>query len=465
MSDDPSHRDADHNPRSVGMKAASIAWGIALATWGLTVAVAEDSGSNGWPAHAREDLPMAGVFFGHHLMGEDTGNGILFRHAASRRFRAERTGAITAVRHNNRTLLQANIADRCRDGNVWCRCKDNDLDRYTCGYILANSYSVGNGGLIAIEIQSDDGSDHHLPSGEVLASVAQQYVPLRIAEQVYPVLELAAPAVLQAGRIYHVVYHQLNPPSDCPVGAGYSVSEAAHCDRTKGMVGLNGISFNATTDRGPWLGRTAAVLTKQSSDDPWVLDPDNLSWLEVRYDDGTWTGDAYTYNDGASTARSIEGQHLVRQVFTVTDKARDVDGIWLRAGRAPDSGTGTLSCVIRGSEGTAAMASFAASSFPVCGGVCGEWAYSGLSAPLTLLPGQTYSVEFSAQQKGHFLVTTGFPLAYAPYSSESRNTWEDARAEYSNDNGRTWLPFTGTYHPERDLSVLFTVVGMPRSLP
>jgi len=156
------------------------------------------------------------------------------------------------------------------------------------------------------------------------------------------------------------------------------VEQAAQCDRTSGLIGLNGISFTGSQDRGPWLGRTAAILTRHSPTDEWSIDPDNLSWFEIQYSDDVWTGDAYTYNDGASTVRTVGGDQKIRHLFTVHDADRHVDGVWLRAGRASQL---------------------------------------------------------------------------------------DAGAQYSTDGGEDWSAFTGTYHPDRDLSLLFTIVGMPRFLP
>ncbi|HIG42318.1 MAG TPA: hypothetical protein EYQ14_17530, partial [Gammaproteobacteria bacterium] len=169
---------------------------------------------------------MGGLFYGHPLFGEQTGNGILFGYEASRRFRVERDGVITAIRHNNRTLLQSNIDKRCRDNNIWCECKIAGLDLYTCGYHLANSYSLGNGGLVTVEIHADDGSSQHLPTGTALGVIKEPYIPLEIADQVYPIFEFESPVTVKAGSIYHLVYRQLNPPTICTKRGGYAVTEA-----------------------------------------------------------------------------------------------------------------------------------------------------------------------------------------------------------------------------------------------
>ena len=430
-----------------------------------SAAGADEAPDGAWPVEADEALPMGGLFYGHPLMGEQTGNGILFGYEASRRFRTERNGLVTALRHNNRTLIQRNIDDRCRDNNIWCACKEGGLDRFTCGYHLANSYSLGNGGLVTIEIHADDGSDQHLPTGTALGVIKESYVPLEIADQVYPILELDAPVAVEAGRIYHLVYRQLNPPTRCTKRGGYTVAEAAGCDRDSGLIGLNGIWFSPTEDRGPWLGEIAAILTRHSAEEGWTIDPDNLSWFEIRYSDGIWTGDAYTYNDGAATAQVVSGNNQIRQRFTVSGADRPVDGVWLRAGRRSNVEEGALRVELA-EEGkrVSARGLFAAEDFRECSGGCGSWAYAAFDRVVTLKIGFNYVVAFSAPERAVYTATSGFPLNYTPYDSKVRNIWKNAGAEFSADGGATWSPFSGAYHPNRDLSLLFTVVGMPRSL-
>jgi hypothetical protein len=243
------------------------------------------------------------------------------------------------------------------------------------------------------------------------------------------------------------------------------VEQAAQCDRTSGLIGLNGISFTGSQDRGPWLGRTAAILTRHSPTDEWSIDPDNLSWFEIQYSDDVWTGDAYTYNDGASTVRTVGGDQKIRHLFTVHDADRHVDGVWLRAGRASQLDAGALLVQLQQGETVHARGMFSAEDFQLCSGGCGNWAFAPFDHAIRLKLGERYAVTFSAPDGAQYSATSGFPLDYSPYDSGTRNNWRDAGAQYSTDGGGDWSAFTGTYHPDRDLSLLFTIVGMPRFLP
>lgn len=416
---------------------------------------------------------MGGVFYGNPTSGEGTGNGSLFLSQASRRFRAERSGQIDAVRHNNRTLSAATIADRCNatPGSVWCECVDGGLDEYTCGYHLSNSYHVGNGGSVSIEIQSDDGTTEHLPSGVVLGRTVSPYVPVDIADQHYPIFDLEAPAELQGGCIYHVVYRQLNPPTACTSWNQPAV-DAANCDQDKGAIGLNGIQFTAESPDsprfGPWHGDAAAILTQQEADGAWHLDPNNLSWFEVRYTDGTWMGDGVAQYRGESDgggAQIFGAGEQVRQRFNVRVADREVDGIWLYARRLSAT-AGAISATLAADDETPlATAALTAAEFELCAPACSRWAYAELSESVTLDQDQAYSLTLETTEPNSYLVSSGFPLDYSPYSSTCQSPWHDAQAEYSDDGGSSWSGFAADYHPSRDISLLFTIVGMPRALP
>jgi hypothetical protein len=419
-------------------------------------------------------LNMGGLFYGNPVAGEHTGNGVLFTHQASRRFRAEKTGFINGVRYNNRTLTQANISDRCETtpDSVWCRCENAGLDEYTCGYHLGNSYSVGNGGSISIEIQADDGSPEHLPTGVSLAKTATPFIPLDHPEMHYPKFDFVSPAQLQAGSIYHIVYKQLNPPNCIP--RGQTTSNAFYCDRDKGAVGLNGIHFRNISDAlhrfGPWHGDTSAILTQQEANGEWVLNKNNLSWLEVRYTDGTWIGDSvarYASDVEGKGGRTFGATKQVRQKFTVTKASRNIDGIWIYA-RKLLSNSGNITVKLASENGTViATTTLQANDFELCATACSRWVYADLSSTM-LENGATYTLTLTTNKNESYHIGTGFPLDYGSYQSTARNVWKDAAAEYSSNSGTSWQGFagsTGNYFAKRDLGLLFTIVGKPRFLP
>ena len=438
-----------------------------------------------WPANHNNDLPMGGVFYGNYEAGLYSGNNPIAVES-SRRFRAERDGFINAVRYQNRTLSDAVIEGRCNPSapdSVWCKCVDAGLDKYSCGYTLGNSYSVGNGGSIVIEVRADDGTENGFPSDQLLGRTRGEFVPMDNASQNYPILELESPVELEAGKVYHLVYRNLNPPGNCRL-QGLNTSDAARCPRNQGAIGLNGTWFanNALDDDsdtyGPFRGSASLNLFRNNTNGPWSSRTNNLSWYEVRYSDNVWTGDSYAaYGSVAQGRQTVDGRQQARQLFTVRDATRDVNGLWLNFGHdytksasgAPlnislknDRGDNLATGKINYSPDCAARSDSGNSFNDRPEKHCRAWGYTTLSQPVSLIEGDTYSVVFSSAAGGAYFLSTYFALDY--WGSESRNHWKDSRAQHSNNDGRTWTDWTTTYR-ERDLALLFTVVGMPNYLP
>lgn len=442
--------------------------------------------ADGWPIYANEGLPMAGVFYGQHEVGLHTGNARI-AYESSRRFRAEKSGYIDAIRYNNRTLDDATIAARCNPSapdSLWCKCVNNDLDRYSCGYTLSNSYSVGNGGSIVVEIREDDGSSDGHPVSAMLGRTAGVFVPLQRANEHYPILPLTNPVRLEAGKTYHLVFTNLNPPTHCRY-SGVSISRAASCPRRQGAMGLNGytlpLQFGDTEQFGPFAGSSPANLVRSSRNAGWAEVGQALSWYEVRYADGSWVGDSHVAYGATSNGRHfIAGNTHGRQLFTVRESSRVVDGLWVNHGHssvALADGSPMKVLVKNDSGNVLAVGSIESSSECASAAVegkrtrnwrfehCRVWSYTDLSDTVNFVENQRYSVEFSASASAGFSLHTSFPLNYGPFKSSNRNVWEDAKAEISRNNGRSWTDWSGTSFSGRDINLLFTIEGMPKQLP
>lgn len=437
----------------------------------------QEGDDTGLPDGADEDLPYAGLFYGNPNHGDHTGNGKLFKYEASIRFRAERTGTIEQVRYQNRTLSDSNISSRCSGGNIWCECLNGGLDRYTCGYHLPNSYSLGNGGSIMIEIRADDGTDAHLPSDTVLGRLDASFVPMEIADQLYPIFDLQAPVSLEAGRLYHMVLQQQRPPQSC-TSWPLSVSEAANCDRDRGLIGINGVITFEPTDPhgGPYFGELGATLiTRHSQSDTWSVDGRIRPWFEVKYVDQVWVGHAHVAYGSTRGARKIGGDDHARQQFTVRNADRALTGVWLRTGRLSAISSGALGIELYEQGSSGAMTSTQIAADKVSGATQTtygaayrdkpvNWVYAAFGEPINVQVGRTYTLVLSAPDTAHYFISTSFPLDYGSYNSLVRNTWPEARAQYSADGGSTWSDWAST-HYGRDLTVVFTLDGMPLQLP
>ena len=424
-------------------------------------------------------LPHGGVMYGNPLGGEGPGNSTKVGHMTSIRFRAEKTGKLTKLHWHNRTLDNATITNRCgshgNDGSVWCSCKNAGLDRYTCGYIAGNMYSVGNGGLTELTIQTDDGTSKHAPSGTIIGKIAvpssQQggfgnpnaFVPVLVPQ--YPMFNFDREVSVEAGKIYHIVMHNLRPPVKCPRGSGYSTAEAKNCDRDRGSQGLNGMAFyngvHPKLHTGPYFG--LMVLRKNSASNAWAPFLQNNAvapWYVVHYTDGDAFGNVtYSYLSRASV-REIGGAKKVRQRFTVEHADRQVNGFWLRVARKGGTGIGNLTGTLAGG-GINVSASVGASSVSQSANVDQEvpieWVYFTLPQNVVLKKGTQYTLTFSAPSGADYWLT-----AHISPNMPSKNAWNNAVAEYT--TGGAWSTMrTDSYKSEADLALAFTIVGQPKS--
>ena len=69
-------------------------------------------------------------------------------------------------------------------------------------------YHGGTGGTVVVEVQSDDGTANHHPSGTTLASTSIAH-PLQVGN--FPTLKFMSPASLDSGNIYDLVFTNADP--------------------------------------------------------------------------------------------------------------------------------------------------------------------------------------------------------------------------------------------------------------
>ena len=446
----------------------------------------------GWPTNADGDLPLGGVFYGASVSGRNTGNASIAYDNAIR-FRAQRSGKIVGFGYNNRLLNQSNISDRCRDkgSEKKCLCHNNGLDKYSCGYVLGNSYHVGNGGLILGEIRADDGSSRHLPSSKVLGQMHAPFVPMDYEKKKHLQFQFKEPITVRAGQYYHLVLRNLNPPKKCKLNNN-SVSDAKNkCERNAGAIGLNGIWHGevaasvggvAAGRWGPFAGSHSGTALRGSvSSGKWKEDENNLPFYEVKYSDGVWTGMFYTGIDSQLKTgfRIIEGNTRGRQIFTVQRASREVDGVWVNFGHKLNSrANGKPMSVQLKDKGGSVLASgsipyskqcadSAASPSDAYEKSCKAWGYTKLNRAVKLAKGATYSLELSAPAGAGFNIYSYIHKSGTTrFFSEDINLWDDAHAEASTNDGKSWNVWdtkTKSY-ANRDIPVLFTLKGMPRAL-
>jgi hypothetical protein len=269
------------------------------------------------------------------------------------------------------------------------------VDSVRCYWMVATgkTYSSGDGGIIRCELQTDDGTANHLPSGNVLASfqiTVNAVQGANTANSLFGTLHngcsfnrlyFNSPATLQVGQLYHIVF--TNPASD-PVNNYWSVD----C-----IFNRNPISPMQPA----YPNSDLATLIHHSSGS-WSNPAANYTPIYTLYcTDGTVQGQPYMqlgYPLGIAGYPVYGSTCKVRQQFKVSGASKTVTAVNVslyKVGSPPD-----LTVKLQNSGGnTIAQGTVSASTF-VANNYDPRWGKVTFSSPITLNVGSTYYVEVSA---------------------------------------------------------------------
>ena len=285
-------------------------------------------------------------------------------------------------------------------------------------------YHAGTGGLLKVELQTDDGSAAHLPSGKALAMVVQRMSIVPTSDRFFPQLFFDRAPLLEAGKLYHVVFTNTDPD---PEGNFVSVNALFNRD--------------AGTPQQPGLPDTDwAMLFRSTAKPAWVLrctPGEHESFtpiLEVDYANGQSQGMGYI-EFWMGAPKPIAGAAAVREVFTVTGPARRASSVSVRVrrleGHAPlqvtlERGDGQVLASGQG-EGRELSPSPTGSL-----GGC-AWVTCAFLGEVLLSPGKTYHLVLTCPGPGRF---EAFPMRKGTDKGFSDATlFGDGHAEANDGHG------------------------------
>jgi hypothetical protein len=245
-------------------------------------------------------------------------------------------------------------------------------------------YHGGTGGILKVELQTDDGSAAHLPSGQVLAASVQRLYLVPASDQFFPLITFDRAPVLKPGALYHAVFSNPHPlPLENYVSVNALFSKAADSP------------VQATRRDEDW------AMLYRNADHPWALrrTPGTREAftpiLEV-YCAGGSQGVGYM-EVWMAAAKPIQGAARVAEVFTVAGPSRKVDSVAVRVRRL--AGQGPLAVRLETAGGTALAEGRPTGPpppSPTCSlGGCG-WVETAFPAPQTLRSGETYRLVLAA---------------------------------------------------------------------
>lgn len=167
-------------------------------------------------------------------------------------------------------------------------------------------YYKGNGGQVLLQLQTDDGTENHYPSGTVLTS-SLVTDPMKQWNRFF---RFDSPVPLQKGMLYHLVF--TNPAPD-PINNWVSLDCLYNRKNIPNMQpGISDTDLACVWKYGSWTG--------------WKVNYYCTPIFCLYYNDGSFQGQGYR-DAWVEAPFSISGENKVRETFTVSDTNRTVSQV------------------------------------------------------------------------------------------------------------------------------------------
>jgi hypothetical protein len=363
-------------------------------------------------------------YYGSGINADDLGNQVigwntttdLCNRAASFRFRATHSGNLQSIRPKF----------------MWSGVKPG--------------YGLGTGGNIQIQIQTDDGTSNHFPSGVTLASIRYDN-PITIGA-FFPLLTFSSPPALVAGQLYHIVYTNVAT------------------DPKSNYVSLDHLfMWNANSPMQPTLPNTDMQMLETDPSGAWVVFNRGAghSWtpnIELDYADGYSQGQGYIQGFGQTVTSSwvnpkpISGAKAVRETFTVSGADRTVAAVSVRVNRT--SGASPLTILVEQADGTPLGQGtvLVPQGAPAATSANESWARITFSTPLILHAGQSYHLVLSSPSDT--VHTTHTLEKGSSYGYKPTTYFSDGHAEFNTGTGWAgWDEWGSPNRTDNDLQFYF----------
>ena len=308
--------------------------------------------------------------------------------------------------------------------------------------MYGTGYSAGNGGQVQIDMEADDGTVNHRPSG---VSLAHALITNPLATY-FPLVTFNQSVSVQAGQLYHFVF--TNPYSD-PINNYVSLDDIYNSAYVANMQ--------------PTVSDTdLAVLFKDGSN-PFAINYGHTPIFDA-YIAGA-NGTAYTEGVGyigfkiGSGLTQIGSATPIREQFNVTGGNRTVSNVSFRVKRV--GSPSNLVLQLSGGAGGSTTVTIPASSIPTASY---GWVSAAFSSPYTLTSGSSYALTISVSTSSTSNYYLAFPAQKGTaYGFKTPTQFLDGNAQISNNS--TWTNFPGRGFGEYDWQLYFTVSPSPTPTP
>lgn len=281
-------------------------------------------------------------------------------------------------------------------------------------------YHAGSGGTLNVQLQTDDGTPQHRPSGQVLATHVRRLALVATSDRFYPRLAFDRAPALAPGALYHLVFSNTDP------------------DPEGNYVSLNALFLKSAS--APLQPRLAdsdwAMLMRSRSHPAWAVrrTPGSREGftpiLEIDYAGGKSQGMGYM-EFWMGAPKPITGPARVRETFTVSGPARQAASVSVRVRRL--AGSAPLQLRLEQGDGKLLAEGKAQGPLPACTptaslGGC-DWVTLPFPEAQTLASGRTFHLVLSAPADGQY---EAFPMRKGTDKGFSDTTlFMDGHAEFS----------------------------------
>jgi hypothetical protein len=286
-----------------------------------------------------------------------------------------------------------------------------------------SDYSGGTFGTFRIQVQTDDGTASHLPSGTVLAT--QNWTPVDGAGRL---ITFASPATLRAGTLYHIVFSNIDS------------------NPTVNFASVDGTyMYHTLSPRQPgWPDIDLYNLVKAGAG-AWDANPGDgkiTPIVALAYANGGTQGQGYIEN-WAIQAKTINGPLRARETFTNSGPTITVSQVSVRLARV--SGPSNLNLRLEtGANALIESGQVAGSgTMPLLtnpganGDQNATWVTYVFGTPRTLANGSSY----------HLILTSPADTAYSIYPIRKGMDYGYPSTTYFNDGKGQYDPGIGTFSP------------------
>jgi len=301
------------------------------------------------------------------------------------------------------------------------------------------NYAGGTGGTIHVTLNTDDGTSQHNPTSTVLADswITNVLSLPSVARHFYAVRFSANPAIT-AGQLYHLVFknEDTNPT----------------------------VNFLSVDDLYQAVPVTPSQPTISNVDQAVLLSEDSQTWTtragytpiyELHLTDGNCEGVGYI-EGWVGAPQPVSGSRAVRETITVTGSEVKVASAAIRLARV--AGSDPLVVRLENSDGTLIeQGSIQASDIPETSEGQPLWAKVAFGSTHTLVPGNTYHLDFEAASTSNYEV---FPIRKGvDYGFHDATFFNQGHAEFMNSGSWVgWTQWGVANRTDGDLQFYFNVV-------